>query len=203
MQPRFTCFISYPRLDDALFMRKFVDALEFALKETLKLHLGKTEFFVDVNQLTPGTRVDEGIAGALCDSLCLIAVYVPIYEQRTYCLREYEAMERLEKKRRALHAVLRRKGMIIPVIYRRHVDGLPEKITRYVPADLTGFAPTSQSLLRNRRFLREIETIAQHIVELKKAVGDADLCSDCDEFELPTAEEVKPWRPAPEPPFPR
>jgi hypothetical protein len=62
MPPRFTCFISYPRLDNALLMRELVDDLEVAVRELLKLDLGETEVFVDESQLRPGAKLDDRIA---------------------------------------------------------------------------------------------------------------------------------------------
>jgi len=208
MAIRFTCFFSYPHIDDAELMRNFVEKLSEALQESLKLYLGKTDFFVDMKRLKPGYIFDETIAAALCQSLCLIAVYVPPYEDRSYCLREYEAMERLEAVRKAHlnRPELRDKGMIIPVVFRGLPDNLPAKITqRYTYYNLSKFAPKAQSLLGNKKYASEIDEIAQTIAELYKAVKNTDMCSDCDGFTLPATAEIKPWRETlpPEPQFPR
>jgi len=207
MPVRFTCFFSYPHIDDAELMKDFVEKLAEALQESLKLYLGKTEFFLDTKRLRPGYIFDETIAAALCQSLCMIAVYVPPYEDRMYCLREYEAMERLEAARKARlnRPDLRDRGMIIPVVFRGKKENLPAKITGRVQYyNLSRFAPRAQSLLGNKKHAEEIDEIAQSIAELYKAVANTDVCSDCDGFTLPAEAEVKPWREsAPAPPFPR
>jgi hypothetical protein len=158
--------------------------------------------------MRPGYIFDETIASALCQSLCMIAIYVPPYEDRAYCLREYEAMERLEAARKARlnRPELRDKGMIIPVVFRGKPESLPSKITnRYHYYNLSKFAPRAQSLLGNKKYAEEIDEIAQSIAELYRAVVNTDLCSDCDGFLLPDEAELKPWRDTapPQPQFPR
>lgn len=207
MPIRFTCFFSYPHLDDAELMRHFVEKLSEALQESLKLYLGKTEFFLDL-RLRPGDIFDETIATALCQSLCMIAIYVPPYEESSYCRREYEAMEQLEARRKAKlsRLDLRGRGMIIPVVFRGKEETLPAKITgKYQYYNLSRFAPKAQSLLGNKKYAEQIDEMAQWIAELYHAVANTDLCSDCDGFSLPTDGEAPPWRSAAptQLPFPR
>ena len=201
---KFTCFISYPHLDAEL-MTDFINELAEALRQSITLYLANAEIFVDLKRLKPGYVFDASIASALCQSLCLIAVYVPPYEERAYCLREFEGMERLEGVRKARLKLpeLFDKGMIIPIVFRG--KDLPSKITkRYQYFDLSRFTPGAQSLLKNRKYAVAIDEIAQYVAALSKAVAGTDVCADCDAYVLPAESDVAPWRQKPmESPFPR
>ena len=135
----------------------------------------------------------------------MIVVYVPKYERHAYCRREFEAMERIENRRKQLAKVGREKGMIIPVILRG--SPVPEKLKgRRQLLDFSKYTTVSPKISRNRKYVEDIDKVAQAIYavyqELKKA--EQDICSHCEEFSLPPEQEAQPWTAAPaEPAYPR
>jgi len=208
---KYTCFISYPDLDEPDLLL-FVEQLKNALTSELKYQLDKAvEVYVDKKKITPGMLFNPAIAAALCQSLCMVVVYMPPYETHQYCLREFAAMEKLEKQRKDLmkRADLNDKGMIIPIILRKRkkdLKDLPKQISgeRQV-FDLSQFALQAESLKRDKIYADEIRKIAEYIAEVQGIVDEAqaDLCGGCDGFVLPAEDEVKPWREKPPALFPR
>jgi hypothetical protein len=78
----------------------------------------------------PGYNFDEALFKAICQSICMVVVYSPKYEDHVYCLREYTAMERIEMKRKEIlgNKASNEVGMIIPIVLRGLQEGLPDKI---------------------------------------------------------------------------
>src|SRR4051812_35751103 len=115
---KYACFISYCHGQGEL-MRRFIDELTRALKNCIDPYLDE-EVYIDQERLQPGFSYNEALAMAICQSLCMIVVYVPKYERHPYCLREFRAMEILEERRfRLLSEQSRRhRRMIIPVLFR-------------------------------------------------------------------------------------
>ncbi len=116
---KYACFISYSHGEEAL-VKNFIDQFKAALKAYLEPWMDE-EVFVDVDRLKAGFKYNEALAEAICQSVCMIVVYSPVYERRPYCGREYEAMERLEKQRLAHLAGAAGagfNGLIIPVVLR-------------------------------------------------------------------------------------
>src|SRR5689334_16819835 len=95
---KYSCFISYRNGRNDL-MRQFINDLEQALKAYIEPWLVE-EVYIDRDRLLPGYEYNEALAHAICQSVCMIVVYSPTYQDSSYCLREYAAMERLEEKRR-------------------------------------------------------------------------------------------------------
>jgi hypothetical protein len=195
---RYSCFISYCHGQHGL-IRGFMDQLRTALKAELELLLDE-EIYVDEERMKPGYRYNEELASAICQSVCMLVVYSPRYERHDYCVREYEAMERLEKKRlELLGSSLPGRGFIIPVVL-RGADDIPSRIksqTHY--ADFSRFTLASPDLIRNPEYIGEIQKIAKVIHEHYQLFERAsiDPCLACTGFALPTVQELIPWRPTP------
>lgn len=191
-------------------MRRFIDDLKEALKGSIEPYLDE-EVYIDEERLQPGYHFNEAIAQAICESICMILVYVPKYEHHTYCLREFQAMEIIEKKRLSMMAdvVDRTKGLIIPIVFRGKKDRLPPKIQSHIHyCNFSKYTTASSAISSNQEYVEQINEIASYINDVYEECMDfmrsgPDLCSDCHEFDLPSADEVQPWRKHIPAPFPR
>ena len=121
---KYACFVSYCHGQHDL-VKSFIEQLKTALKSELDALLDE-ELYIDEERLQPGFRYNEALAQAICQSVCMIVVYSPRYERHEYCMREYEAMVKLEEGRRKLLGPAGRgRGFIIPVILRGGDDVPP------------------------------------------------------------------------------
>jgi hypothetical protein len=126
-----SCFISYPHNAG-----KSVDAFVDRLKLELADHLAQ---FVSNpirtdHDFGTGVEFHPAIANEICESACLLVVYVPIYQRKAFCLREYAAMEELQAKR---YAALQRNlsaqfGMILPLVFTGSEDKIPDWIKTHI-----------------------------------------------------------------------
>lgn len=195
MPIRYSCFISYPHGEGRL-VQQFVTDLKKVLADHVATWLDKG-IYLDEERLGPGTNIREGIAQAICQSVCMIVVYSPRYEKHAYCLREYAAMEQVEARRRALikSPELRAQSMIIPVIFRGK-DYLPPKFQNIKYLDFENYVTPRTDMWKNNKYVKELARTAKEIYDLFLAIeeSNADVCSDCDHFTLPPEDQVKPWR---------
>lgn len=202
MPLRYSCFISYCHGEGEL-MRRFIEDLTVALKSYLEPFFDE-EIYIDEERLEPGYHYNEALATALCQSVCMIVVYVPKYERHSYCLREFEAMERIEIRRKKVAKLGRDKGMIIPIILR---GTPPEKLrSRRQTLDFSKYTTVSPRISRNRKYVEKIDEVAQSIYALFQELknGGQAVWSNCDEFALPPEQDIQPWTAAPaEPRYPR
>src|SRR5215510_8791933 len=88
---KYSCFISYCHGKEDL-VRTFIEELKKALKRHLDAYLDEG-VYIDEERLRGGDLYNEKLAEAICQSVCMIVVYMPKYERHPYCLREYAAME--------------------------------------------------------------------------------------------------------------
>jgi hypothetical protein len=194
---KYSCFISYCHGQHGL-IKGFMDQLRAALKAELELLLAE-EIYIDEERMKPGYHYNEELAAAICQSVCMLVVYSPRYERQDYCVREYEGMERLQKKRlELLGTAVPGRGFIIPVVL-RGADDIPSRIksqTHY--ADFSRFTLASADLIRNPEYIGEIQKIAKVIYEHYQFFEQAsiDPCVACESFALPAIQELIPWRTA-------
>ncbi|MES2299789.1 MAG: TIR domain-containing protein [Pseudomonadota bacterium] len=199
MAIRYGCFFSYARGQHA-FMSKFKNELADALRCYLEPHFDtETELFVDTEQLGGGDDLDQRIARALCESVCMIMIYTPKYEAHPYTRREFAAMQLIEEERRRWYPMP--SHLIIPVIMTRHPMSLPPQITGpglYV--DFSRYTMATPDLKTNPDFLPDIEKIvdriAQHYQNQKIWTPPEH---DCNQFVLPAVPPM--WRAMPPKPF--
>src|SRR5262245_14625485 len=106
-------FISYPHMPYGNnLVEDFVDGLAETLR-FLTISGLSVPVYVDKERLNTGFKWNDALAAGLCRSRCMVAVCVPLYFDREYCLREWAGMEDLEQRRLQPNAVER---MILPVI---------------------------------------------------------------------------------------
>lgn len=94
-------FVSYANTDAQMkaFAQKFQRDLENRLRQTLPvLAASKQLAFLD-NQLKPGTFWEQELGNALCHSLTLTALCIPMYANSDWCGREWQAMKNLGQTR--------------------------------------------------------------------------------------------------------
>jgi|LGVF01.1.fsa_nt_gb hypothetical protein len=205
MSFRYACFISYCHGQSEL-TKTFIEQLKDALKNYLDPYLDE-EVYIDKERLQPGFLYNEALAKAICESICMIVVYSPKYEQHSYCLREYQAMEHIEKKRMQLlgERAISERGMIIPIIFRGKIEDLPPKIKKCIHyADFSKFTLATLDLSSNPDYTEQIEKIAKYIYKYFEFFReiDVDVCGDCNSFRLPYEEEIQPWREKSKKPMP-
>jgi hypothetical protein len=203
-----TCFISYPHVD-AGFFRDFVEELHTALQDRIRLLKRDANVILDFKRLQPGFIFDETISKDICRAVCMVVVYVPAYDESPYCLREFEAMEQLQERRRSRlnRSDLADKGMIIPIIFRGDEKDLPARIAgRYQYLNLSKITPRSGAFLRQKNS-QKLDDIATRVIALYRAMeaNEPAICGDCDAYSLPPERDLRPWRAAPaaEQAFPR
>jgi hypothetical protein len=201
MTIRYGCFFSYAH-GQYSYMSKFKNDLADALRCYLEPHLDmEKELFIDSEQLGGGDDLDERIALAICESVCMIVIYTPRYEAHAYTRREFAAMQLIERERKQWYPLP--SHLIIPVIMTRHPLCLPPQITdtgMYV--DFSRYTLASGDLKTNPDFLPDIEKIVQRVAShyhfLKRCMPREH---DCSRFALP---DMPPeWRAIPPPHFPR
>jgi hypothetical protein len=201
---QYSCFISYHHGQGDL-MKRFIDELEETLQSSLEPYL-REQVFIDQDRLLPGYRYNEALARAICQSVCMIVVYSPIYERSSYCLREFTAMQLLEARRfKAMEdSVSSQCGLIIPILFRGKAEDLPPRIRGHIHfCDFSKFTTASTKMTRHKEFVGKIEQIARYVYDLYENFQrhGVDPCSQCLSFRLPDETEVQPWR-APLLPFP-
>ncbi len=198
---RYGCFFSYAHGNYG-FMNKFKNDLIEALQCYLEPHLDNEHaLFVDSQQLGGGDDLDQRIARALCESVCMILLYTPKYEAHPYTRREFAAMQLIELERRGWYTLP--SHLIITVIMTRHPAGLPQQITDAgMYLDFSGYTLASGDLKANPDYLPAIQKIVERIAShyhLLKSATPPD--HDCSRFVMP---DIPPkWRIVPPPHFPR
>lgn len=190
------CFISYIHGEGELgrgFVLQFVDALQGELEQLVDL---KARPIYRDNLIKPGAHWPQALSRALCASVCMVLIYSPVYGKRSECVREFEAMLRIEAKRRRVLAADAHTGFIIPVVM-RGFDRLPPHIRGARQAvDFSHFTLADAPMSSNPRFVDEVRRIAERIQEQLDALEPLEhqACKDCDDFKLPEPHEVTLWQ---------
>ncbi len=192
MSIKYACFVSYPHSKEIL-MSNFMQQLKQALAASLEPYL-RNEVYMDDRHIGCD-NYNEGIAQAICESICMIVVFSPVYTERDFCLREFLAMEKIEEKRKQKlgEKFDRTKRMIIPIILRGDSDDLPDKIKNIHYSDFSNFSLGSMSLKRSREFQYQLDQIAKYIYEIYtdlKGLEEREITFDCDSFKLPSEKEA-------------
>jgi hypothetical protein len=171
MRFTYSCFISYSHGQGDL-IRKFTDQLKAALENYLGPYMTE-RVYLDRDRLQTGFQYNEALAEAICQSVCMIVVYSPLYERRPYCLREYRAMELIEQKRKKNLGgrADRTRGIIYPIIFRVNSDDdVPPKIKQTtIHCDFSKFTLATLEIGMNSDYIDKIEDIARDIHEHYKA----------------------------------
>lgn len=199
MPIKYACFLSYRHGDG--FVERIVTGLRDALRDLLQLRIAAPEDLIFYDRdIKGGTFYNEALASALCESACLVVVYTSVYfrKDRTYCAREYRAMELLERKRlRCLGETMDyRRGLIIPIVFTGWED-LPKVIKDLRQAyNFEQLEPHNRKLGTTQKFAKEIREIADYIAERfnrLNSIPEDHPCMDCNGFALPSEGEILNW----------
>ncbi len=191
MPIKYSCFISYRRRSAEL-------AQDFHLSLDRELrHWTSLPIFRDDTEIKGGDFLENKISLALCESACMVMIYTPTYFDmfRTYCAREFKAMEVLEAKRNKMLGARRNEkhGLIIPVVYRGW-DYFPKQISDRLSYKFD-FNVCGKSYLNRNEYQVSIKEIAQYIYSRCNELNalSKDPCEECSKFEMPSENEVLPW----------
>jgi len=196
----YSCFISYSHGEEDL-VRGFVEQFKTALRGELETLIDRPAFIDE--DIRVGDFWEARLATALCQTVCMVVIYTPVYERKPFCGREFEAMERLEQRRRALLPGAPPLGLIIPVVL-RGFNQLPTRIGPRQALDFSHFTLADRQMKRNAGFAPKIREVADRIHEHFRTleVLEEKACEDCDKFALPPADQLPPWRPTSVPAWP-
>jgi hypothetical protein len=203
MPLKYSCFISFRHGDRSLptdknLLETIIRQLKVALSSELEA-LTTKEVYVDWERLKGGDFYNQALSTALCESACMVVVYVPTYfdQHKAYCAREYKAMEKLESKRLPLlnSAAQSKHGLIIPIVF-RGLKFLPSEIKdNRAYYDFQSFQLGGREMSRNSNFNSKIREMAEYIYDRCRELEalPIDPCLECDHFKLPDKEEVIDW----------
>jgi len=185
------CFISYPHVAGDM-VKGFAEQLYHALENEIGAYFDHQPVFIDKLRLKPGFEWERELAKALCKSVCMIVVYVPTYQDKIYCLREFLAMESIVNKRRKMlgQNYPGSHRMIIPFLLRGDPNDLPPKIKTIQYCDFTKFTTATSDMTKLTEFTEAIKSIVEEIYKVYEEIKNLDV-EDCDSFEAPSEKEVK------------
>jgi hypothetical protein len=193
MGVKYSCFISYRHLPGN--ERHFGELFDL-LKYEIALWMNQPVFH-DVEQFKDRKFSDQELATALCESACMISVYIPVYVgEGRYCFREYLGMEQLETRRfKLLGGGSPKTGFIIPIVC-RDWENVPKAIKEERPC-----YNFENILLRGRKLSRDPEArkyfkeIAQYINARCEELEAAKIHAfkPCPNFKIPTEADVLEW----------
>jgi TIR domain-containing protein len=197
MSFKYACFISY-RHGQRATAEALTENLYKALAGEISLWLNE-DVYLDKERLRGGDFYNEALSRALCQSVCMVVLFTPIYfdSEFTYCAREYLAMESLERYRLGLLGDLsvQEHGLIIPVVCRGR-ELLPDVIKRRRNFfDFEKYYLGSTSLPSKGKVLSDIQDIARYIRARYEELTNLpeDPTNDCTTFDLPSEAEVRRW----------
>lgn len=193
---KYSCFISYQHSQELV--QTFVNQLYKVLSRELELS-GELPVYLDRDdRIRPGEAWEHALSTALCESVCLVPVFTPIYfsQQNTYGAREYLAMESLEAQRlEALSLKQKEVGLILPVVL-RGAGRIPTEIkSRRSYLDLSDYLLIDGELSSRPAYYSKITELARTISELHELMRKMpeDPCRNCGEFKLPPVAEATKW----------
>lgn len=173
---RYGCFISYVHADGA-FYPKFMASLEVVVRAVAEIFFPDNAIWIDRKRLTPGDSLETSIAHALCQSACVLVVYVPRYTASEWCLRELATALAIEQERRAILGdnLEADRGLVIPLVLRKlEPEGLPAEIQSRVWADFSKLSLHEPDLTQSREYVDQIEGLVRHIYRVYKLMQTAE-----------------------------
>jgi hypothetical protein len=201
---RHACFISFPIPKNTLIRPAVVEIREDLLAE-INAQISDRDVYVDEGRLVD--VYDDSIVTALCESACMVMIYTQRYFGKAdeHCAREYRAMEILEEAR--LKAIetepCQEHSLIVPVVL-RGANSFPRGIMahRRIYNFERYYLMESRARRKSRDYLRDIKEIAEHVVQHCMILEERlqNPCGHCDDFLLPSVEEIRDmltaWKPS-------
>ena len=188
------------------FIKIFIEQLKKAIENELDTYISEP-VFLDRDRLKPGFDYTVSLSRAICESVCMIVVYTPKYDERDYCIREFCAMEKIERERitRLGNMYDIQYRMIIPIIL-RGLDYLPENIKKIqYQNDFSKYALWSTNISQSPDFepiIREIVKVIYEIYNMLRQDPDLFENQNCSDFTIPSLTEVQnSWKKFKKPPI--
>ena len=176
------CFISWAHTIN-LEMTSCARELKSSIEQELALSIPTPSIFLDETGIPPGADWPEHLRQALCHSLMLVAVCVPIYyhPNHKWCGLEWATMDTLGQRR------LEGQGFtaIVPLLFRRS-ETLPSAVEKLQYIDV------SRQQIQRRRYYttQEFRGVTLKIIERIEAVAkvfaERKVLPDCATFTFPT-----------------
>jgi hypothetical protein len=182
-----SCFFSYkhpPVHTGAEAIRHFW--MEFIVEFQARLEafstIGLSTYRDDRLRSRPGVKYPTELSLKLCRSVCLIAILVPEYLESSWCLAEWQAMEKLERERAVDPASA---GFIIPVLFRGDDDKFSDLcgVREYIDFRHVARPRSQLDTIKSRR---QIEDIARQVAHLAKSSSH----TDCSSFIIRSGKEI-------------
>jgi hypothetical protein len=183
-----SCFISYPH-NAGKSVDKFVGRLKEELKDRFAQYV--TDPIVTDHDFPTGVNFHKTIAQKICESACLLVVYMPVYQRKPFCIQEYTAMERLQDARyQALQKDLSGQfGMILPLVYTGEEAKIPTWISQRINyKNISQFTIADpEAVFDQPDFQQWLVTIANMVDSLYNAFQAAPTnpCQSCGTYALP------------------
>jgi TIR domain len=182
------CFISYPH-NAGKSVDKFVNRLKEELQDRVAQFV--TDPIATDHDFMTGADFNKAIAQKICESACLVVVYMPVYQRKTFCLQEYIAMERLQQER---YQVLKNDlsgqfGMILPLVYTGEEQKIPMWISKHINyKNISKFTISDPVIVFDQPDFKEwLVDVANMIDSLYNAFQAAAVnpCTTCGSYVLP------------------
>ena len=185
------CFISYPHNAG-----KSVDTFVTRLKEELQDRVAQfvPDPVVSDHDFMTGADFNKAIAEAICQSACLIVVYMPVYERKAFCIQEYVAMERHEASRyvKLQRNLSNQLGMVIPLVYTGQAARIPAWISKKI-----NYKDISKDTIADPMRIFETQDFKQWLVDVAGVINDlydelkatGNVCSGCNGDTLPDEQD--------------
>ncbi len=184
------CFLSYPNTGNAMarlavrVQKKLTEALSLWLEAIPTRRRGSPAPHVFLDQdIRKGQLWERRLGEAICQSVALVALCVPVFtgQRRSWCGREWEAMERLSRKRLGP-----KHNAILVIRLKGNLPDYPERVWRVQHCDLTSLS--LQWVDRTREFEKCLEEIRDHAVRLVRLILKKEVRSgNCERYRIPRA----------------
>src|SRR6187402_1143566 len=173
MAIRYACFVSYVHGNGQL-LQSFKEAVTNALRDELEAFFD--ELWIDKEMLdVPGQDLESTLAQAICQSVCVVVLFVPKYSSREWCMRELATALRIEKERLAqLKSTNLRQSLVIPIMLRGEEDDLPAELRSKLWGDFRAFSLRNPDVVKDEQQYKTIQDIAKHIYKVYKQMEDLE-----------------------------
>lgn len=175
------CFISWPSTVNS-YMGQFAGALKESLTEELAFQITEPRVYLAPRDIAPGTQWESDLKEALCGSICMVALCIPVYfhEKHRWCLLEWASMEELTQRRLGSD----KRGAIIPIVLSEMPDR-PPALAALQHIDLSSQKLRGRSFLRSQDFRSVAVKVVARIDEIATRIVSRKAKAGCDKFDFP------------------
>ena len=175
------CFISWPHTINPD-VTECARAIKKAIEENLAFSFDRPKVFLDESDLKGGDIWKPTLKHALCRSICMVAISVPMYyrPEHVWCGLEWAAMADLASRR------LREKhfNAIIPLMVRK-CEPLPEAASAIQYIDFSKLTVMRRRFYRDQEFTLKVQQIVSRIEQVAEELWASKARADCDQYSFP------------------